>query len=317
MTDAMGIAGLMSAISLVLAGRESEVLALREPTEDVLKDIGTPEDNLANEPYLLADWKFGAFSGIRFGFNYVWDMFWEPKMETHVAFLPAKFMAKLRAAAKANLVRDSHGEKPSFLSDGDILTAWGSLMIMSSTPSPRPAIVLNVLNLRGRLNSVFKSDEILIQNLTVNANTLLSAQDVEVGSVGSVAAKMRSNLMQLITEPQVRAIVKESRAAYASTGNPPMFGDPTARLVIVTNWHKAKIFEAVDFSPAVVEGVAQSEKGAIRPGRLVYHHASGLKENTQVRHFLNIIGKDLEGNYWIGGTMLPETWQKIKEAMES
>jgi hypothetical protein len=317
MTDAMGIAGLVSALSLILAGRESDVPVLREPTEDVLKDVGTPGDSSANEPYLLADRKFGVFSGIRFGLNYAWDMFWEPKMETHIGFLPAHFMKKLRAAAEADLLRDPQGEKPSFLSDGDILTAWGSLMIMSSAPRPRPAIILNVLNMRGRLNSVCKSDETFIQNLTANANTLLSAKEVEVGSVGSVAAKLRSTLTRQITEPQVRAIIKESRAAYASTGNPPMFGDPTARLVVVTNWHKAKIFEAVDFSPAVVNEAIPSQKGAIRPGCLAYHHASSLKENMPVRHFLNIIGKDPEGNYWIGGSMLPETWQKFKEAMES
>jgi hypothetical protein len=185
-------------------------------------------------------------------------------------------------------------------------------MIMSSAPRPRPAIILNVLNMLGRLSSVLKSDDTSIQNLTANANTLLSAKEVELGSVGSIVAKLRSTVTQQITEPQVRAIVKESRAAYTSTGNPPMFGDFTARLIVVTNWHKANIFDAVDYSPAVVNEITPSQKEPVRPGCLAYHHASSLKENIPLHHFFNIIGKDPQGNYWIGATILPETWQKLR-----
>jgi hypothetical protein len=114
MTDPVGITSLVSAISLVLAGRESDVPALSEPTKDVLKDVGTPEDSSANEPYLLADWRFGVFSGIRFSLNYVWDILWEPKMETYIGFLPAHFMKKLRAAAEADLLHDTQGRSRIF-----------------------------------------------------------------------------------------------------------------------------------------------------------------------------------------------------------
>jgi hypothetical protein len=317
MTDVMGVANLMSAISLMLAGRDGQVPSLRDAGDDPLQDVGTASDAAANEPYVLSDQKFGPISGLRFMFNYLWDKFWYPEMETRVAFLPSTFLQKLRAQAEADLLKTSMKEKPSFVSDGDILSAWATAMIQSCDPNPRPAIIMNVLNVRGRLAGILdNAGDAFIQNLTFNTMALLTAEESPSSTLGSIAAKVRQALMKQTTEPQLRAIIKESRAAYAATGYAPLFGDPTARLIIISNWDKSKMFDAVDFSPAVIEGSSDSEKktGAT-PGKLVYHHAQTLKVVMEARHFFNIVGKDRGGGYWVSGILMPQTWAKMVESM--
>lgn len=310
MTDVMGVANIMSAISLMLADRDGQVPSLRDPKDDPLQDVGTATDTMANEPYVLSKWTFGAIGGLRFMINYLWDKFWFPEMETRTAFLPAEFIQKLRTQAEADLLSSSSEEKPSFVSDGDILSAWATSMIQSTDPYPRPAIIMNVLNIRGRLKGVLdQAGDVFIQNLGVNSMALLSASEAASSSLGSIATGVRQALVQQTTEPQIRAIIKASRAAYASTGYAPLFGDPTARLIVISNWEKSKMFKTVDFSPAVVSPHSS------RPGKLIYHHAQTLKVTMEARHFFNVIGKDLDGGYWVSGILMPQTWQKMGEAM--
>jgi hypothetical protein len=317
MTDAMGMASFISALSLVLAGRVHEVPPLGSPDDDILGTVGVPEDTGISEPYALASSRLSGFKAIRFGANFGWDMLREPAMTTHTVCLPPTVMKKLRVRAEAELNSDSIDGSSRFVSDGDILSAWGATLVMSYTPQ-RPAIIMNIINMRGRLPDVFKANDVFVQNLTFNTSVLLSPLEVAASTLGSVAAKVRSGLIQQGTEPQLRAIVKESRATYAATGNPPMFGDPTARLIVVTNWHKAKIFEALDFSPAVIETAASTKRDReVALGRLVYHHAQSLISKQPVRHFLNIVGKDLQGNYWMSGYLMPETWKKLEESLDA
>jgi hypothetical protein len=313
LTDAMGMSSLMSGISLVLAGRIEEIPALPEPTNDPMMDICLASDTRFTEPYNLANRRISGFSSVRFGLNMTWDTFQRPNMINRTTFLPARVMKLLRARAESELFHCDIDNKPSFITNGDILTAWGSLMILSSEPRQRPAIILNVLNLRGRLPSIFKAQGMYVQNLAFNSNTLLSVQDVLNASVGFIAGMVRKSLMEQSTQSQLHAIVRESHTAYNSTGNPPLFGEPNALLIVVSNWDKAKLFDAVNFSPAVVQDSSRSHHGGPTPGKLVYHHAHNSKEARSTRNFWNIVGKDMDGNYWVGGYLLPETWKMIEE----
>lgn len=95
-----------------------------------------------------------------------------------------------------------------------------------------------------------------------------------------------------------------------------MFADPTARLIVFTNWHKAQIYEALDFSPAVIETVASVEREKkMAPGRLVYHHAQSLLSKQPARHFPNVVGMDLDGKYWFPGCVMLEMWKKLEESI--
>ncbi|KAL2214443.1 hypothetical protein CC79DRAFT_1375986 [Sarocladium strictum] len=315
MSDAMGISALMSAISLVLAGRTAEVPDLPDAADDVLQNVGTHDQAGPPEPYALAEQRIGGFGSIVFGLNFAWDMFWRPRVEVRTGFLPAAFVNGLRVEAEADLRDLADEEKPPFLSDGDILTAWGCIMILRSEVRLRPAIILNVLNVRGRLPSTTTATGMFIQNLTFNSNALLSASEVQGVSLGLIAAKVRKALIQQTTEPQLQAIIRESRAAYTATGTPPLYGPSNAGLIVVSNWDKAKLFEATDFRPAVVDAENTGQERDHEIGRPVYHHAHTLKEGRPTRNFWNIIGKDLKGDYWFSGTLFPETWKLIEQAI--
>ena len=149
-----------------------------------------------------------------------------------------------------------------------------------------------------------------VQNAFFVLCTIFSVRELQALPIGQIALRIRASLVEQTTEPQVRALVREQKAAIQATGRPVLFAEADSVLMPVSNWSKAKFFEVVDFGPAVVGG-----KGAGKP---VFYYAfdSNPKPNPMHRNVLNILGKDAGGNYWINGMLSPVAWALVEKELE-
>ena len=141
--------------------------------------------------------------------------------------------------------------------------------------------------------------------------------DSHTKPLGHVALENRHHLMEQATEGQVLAFLRELQQSAKTGGDPNILCGPSdAVLLPFTNWERANIFNAADFSPAVVRA---GETGSLRTnpsGTIVYHHADSMRSSPVVRNVVVVLGKDHGGNYWMNGILLPSTWLKIREEIE-
>lgn len=304
--DVMGQQALLRAWTLVLAGREADVPPLLGAHDDAMEAAAKSS---IEEEYILKQRLLKGWGMLTFGARFAWDILWNRVVETRTVFLPASAMAALRRQAQDDLAANDRGEKP-FISEGDVLTAWGINAVASSLPQPRPITALHALNARFRLSSLINAPGVYVQNMAVAAFTFLST-DVARGPLGPIALANRQHLMAQATEPQVLAALRDLRAQSKNGKVDPatmLYSDTNAVLMPFTNWERAKFWEIADFGPAVVRGEGR--------GRLVSHYAGSMGVGSPTeRNILVIFGKDLSGNYWMMGSLLPGTWLKIEESL--
>ncbi|RTE74954.1 hypothetical protein BHE90_010580 [Fusarium euwallaceae] len=94
-----------------------------------------------------------------------------------------------------------------------------------------------------------------------------------------------------------------------------LFGEPNILLVLVSNWTKAKIMQAADFSLAVIRQGEGTETRMNKLGTMVQLSPSTMKQSIVTRNVMVIKGKDHEGNYWLEGSLLLKTWVKVEEEL--
>jgi hypothetical protein len=93
-------------------------------------------------------------------------------------------------------------------------------------------------------------------------------------------------------------------------------GEPDALLMPFTNWTRAKFFDTIDFSPALMR-TGEAEGSRINsPGSMVYHHAQSMRQGSTVRNVIVVSGKDHGDNYWLTGLLLPQAWARIEEEIK-
>ncbi|KFY05847.1 hypothetical protein V492_08268 [Pseudogymnoascus sp. VKM F-4246] len=297
--DAMGQQALLQAWSLVLAGKDSEVPAFLGAREDAL-DLPATE-----EPYRLK--RLQGWGMFAFGLRFVGGLLWNRVVETRTIFLPKAAVAKLHKQAQD----DISGE---FVSEGDVLTAWTTRAVASSAPA-RPVTVLHPLNLRFRLPSLINAPGVFIQNMAVSAFAFFTPELLR-GPLGPIALENRRQLMEQATEPQLLALLHEMRQNYTPGSDTNILcGESNALLMPLTNWTRADVFRAADFSAAVVK-VGEGETRINPPGTMVYQHANSMRSSPTMRNVFVIHGKDHGDNYWLTGLQLPATWAKIEEEVK-
>lgn len=316
--DVMGQQALLRSWCLVLAGRESEVPTMLGAREDPISAaLDTP---LEEEDFKVGEKQLMGFRKLSFGVRFALDLLWNRAVETRTIFLPKKAMAELRCQAHADLAaRNGTSDKASFVSEGDVLTAWAVRAVASSLPQPRPVTLLQVLNARFRLSSLSGASGVYIQNMAVAAFTFLSPE-VASGPLGFIALENRRHLMEQSTEGQVLAFLRQLRRAPNKSGSDPatvVCSEPNALLMPFTNWTRAEFFNTIDFSPAVVCTGDTTKPRSNAPGTLVYHHASSMQENPAARNVIVVLGKDHSEGYWLTGSLLPPAWAKIQEQINA
>jgi len=348
LSDAMGTAGLLKAWSQSLRDSRADNLdvELGGAWEDAMASVGTPDDLVAKETeFVLESRQTRGFSLITFIARFIWDALIRRNVETKHIYLPACFLSHLRKQAEEGLWPVTHnrgidgknkgsGESGcvTFVSDGDLITAWGARMVLSSAPRGYSAAICNVFDIRGRLD-VFKSQSpsqsqsksrsrAYLQNLILPSTTLLTADEAQNLSVGGLAGRIRRSIIEQTGEAQVRSLVRLARDWFTNLGTMPLFvSRDTARVIACTNWSKAQFLEHADFGPAVIVNPAKSQGGckddnnklSVKP---VAYWGTTLAVADSPRDTFVVYGKDGDGNYWLHAYLRTETWDLIKMELE-
>jgi hypothetical protein len=105
------------------------------------------------------------------------------------------------------------------------------------------------------------------------------------------------------------------RQSIKKYGNILLFGEPSSDFLAFTNWSRARFYDEIDFSPAVVDVEDRGEKdpaARATPGKVGYMHCDmrGLGN----RGLLLIMGKDTRGDYWISGYFPAKVWRGVERS---
>ncbi|KAK1981334.1 hypothetical protein LZ30DRAFT_592953 [Colletotrichum cereale] len=315
---AAGMQALVEAWSQVLAGREAEVPVLHGARKDILDDVGVDTDP-EKETFLLDRRLLKGFRHFRFNVRFLWDIVRRPEIESKILCLPGDFVASLRAQAMADLhAMDEKGlgtgEAP-FVSEGDVLTAWWTRIVCLARGSNRPVTVLNAVDITGRLKTVFAPGKLYVQNFALGTWTLLSSAEVLKAPLGYVARCFRYDIQTQTTPSQLMAFMRRVRQR-GRCKTQPIYGDPNSMLIIFTNWARCRFFECIDFAPAVQANNNPTIAQVLSrppPGKISYHHSMTRTRTILSRNVFTILGKDLNGNYWVSALGHPECWNKLEK----
>ncbi|KAL8832589.1 MAG: hypothetical protein Q9191_000158 [Dirinaria sp. TL-2023a] len=313
--DAMGRKALLDAWSLMLQGRDDQVLALYGVETDPLATLGSRPV----EPYRHSCRQLGTWQMMIFGLRYAFDqIFWRPRHESRIICVPAAYMQLLRNTALNDIssIERDRSDTPPFVSEGDVLCAWWTRHILSGiSKDPNQTIAINMaFGLRGLLaqEGVLPAGSAYVSNAVTNVPAFMMARDVLTKSLGYVAAALRKALVELGTKEQIEARMSLDRISQDRTGNGGLYGDPWMHMVVSSNWSKAQLYEA-DFSAAVVkEGRHVAGQKAGRPSYIQFH---AFAKGCSLINGFSVTGKDAEGNYWLQPVMRKEYWLKIEKAL--
>ncbi|KAJ9130909.1 Lysr family regulatory protein [Pleurostoma richardsiae] len=340
-TDAVGMGAILRAWSLVLAGRQDEVPPMMLLRDDPLDQLGTEQESggRGEEELVMASKLLTLPNMIALALRFfIFDPWLYGRMEEHMVFVPRTTTQKLKTAALSTLsadmgndiVLDSETGNP-FLTSGDVITAWFAAMASSvlGLSSRRSVLIFNPFDIRGRLRKLFpgsRDKAAYVQNATLNYFILAPAKQVVPAgtdhvALGRFAATIRYALVQQTTVPQIRAMIRLYRDTIAKTGNSPMFGDSNSYAMLFSNWTRARFFEVMDFSPAVLPSRAERRNVdgdwlETTSGRPVYYHSQSLMPGPRTNRNWLCINGNVEGDYWVHGYLLPGVWMKIEDALE-
>lgn len=314
--DAMGTAALLRAWSDVLAEEYDRVPVVAGANEDILEKVATTLDT--QTPYILQDKQLnGMFSMLVFGARLGWDILTR-RNEAHTIYVPAKFVSHLRRAAAKQLTPDPSSQRPPFLSDGDLITAWFSQKTFPK--KSRPISISNTFEFRSRLKDIFVPGAFYLQNMISVTTAFLSATEASHLSLGKIAVKVRKSIAEQATDAQARSLIRLTKTTLQSGGMLPLFGVPDSKMVVFTNWSKAKIRESANFGPAVISShrstSTMNSAATVQPGECVFYWGSRIDDTSLPMDVFYIYGKDGGGNYWMHGDLEKETWDRIQNEFE-
>jgi hypothetical protein len=315
--DVMGQQALLQSWSLVLAGRDAEVPPLIGAREDVLYAEAHASADTVEEFVLTPD-RMSNWGMIKFTAQFIWDYLWYKTVDTRTICLPTQTLIDMHTQAQNELSSvDEKGEKP-FLSEGDILTAWGIRAIASSLPKPRPITALHAINARFRLPSLINAAGVFVQNMALGGCIFLSHKTA-TGPLGPIALESRRHLVQQATKEQIVAGLLGLEAHCKGRVDAPdvLFGPSDALMVPFSNWTRADLFKAADFSSAILRKGEMDKSRNNPPGTVVFQHSSSMRETPSARNFFMVLGHDYGGNCWVTGTLLPATWAVLEEELKT
>ncbi|KAF4969491.1 hypothetical protein FSARC_3277 [Fusarium sarcochroum] len=321
--DAMSLRDLGVAWSLVLAGRESEIPPMLSAGEDPMARAGY--DPAFTKPHILEGQLIKGCRTWLFAASYIFELLRWRRMEGRAVFLPRKNVQKLREQALASLTTTS--SPPPFISEGDVVAAWLTVMVASAVfpqGTNKSFRVGNAYDLRGRAPSLFPDDNgSYVQNAVFPIWVTVDAQSMNSDSaLGAVALAVRNGIVQQTTEATIHAQARLTREALEYCGIPPMYGDASAFTCHFTNWSKANFFEALNFEPAIISNSSNrndpkssGKDDKWEPtarGHPVYYHTIGISPSNMLARNSSIVSRTPNGDYWINGIYPPEVWKLIE-----
>lgn len=339
--DAMGRSALLRAWMAVLDGREEDVPNFVGYDTDPLADLGKAGATATKEEFVLKDKRLGFWSKLRFVFNYLWEIYWYPAAEGRVVCMPTSYFSKIKAQAFADLesldpaqvtytnntTAKADGKPKPFLSDGDIVAAWTTRLIATSNPSltssppTRLITMMNVFGLRDVLRTPASGYPALlppaqknayIHNCVSNVQSHFTVHEYLTLPLGHIAARIRSELVKQGTRAQVEAHARFGREIGEAA---PLYGSGDMALLVMTNWTKAKLFET-DFSSAIVKESKLGKEDKARGKPRYIHPYATTPRLLSLRNSATSIGRDVQGNWWLGCLLRKETVPNFVKAVQ-
>lgn len=318
--DAGGLQALLQNWSLVLAGRDSDVLPVLGATRDITHDIAeecierNPGSRSSENDLNIASKRIIGIKMFIFIVRFLWELLWYGRSESRTIFMPKETIARLRREAVEEIVfsnGDVGNEKP-FISEGDVLSAWTAKLVAASDPRRLPVSILNAVNLRYRVSSLQHAAAVYIQNLALCTFAFVSPGMIR-SPLGLIALENRKHLTEQTTPLQIRAYLRTLIADSQKGIDAVLFGESNMLLIIITNWTKAKLTQAADFSAAVVRqgDVNETRRNAL--GQMIQVSVASAKQSFMSKNVMIIKGKDHGDNYWLEGCFPPRTWIEFEE----
>jgi hypothetical protein len=274
------------------------------------------------EPFVLAPKQISKLGFARFIFNYIHETYFYPLEEGRMVCMPASYLAKLKARAYADLetlpteqltFSASDPTKP-FLSDGDIINAFLLPIVARINPSvansapTRLIAVGNTMGMRDVLRNteppLLPKNGAYIHNCVIPIWSFFTIEEWLNLPIGHIAARIRADLAVQSTRAQL-----DARQALAEKGG-VLFGSGDMAMTNMSNWSKAKLFET-DFSAAIVNDGGKSKGGKPR-----YIHPFATQDWFLLRNAATCVGKDGEGNFWMGCMMRKELVDEFVREIE-
>lgn len=322
LTDMIGLMSFYRAWMAVLWGQDDQVDVVlgykdRDPLENLQQGEKPPK--YIFERKILKGWGF-----FKFVVRSILERWWYPHATLRFFTLPDDFVKKLSASARQELVATSKEEDPSsaFVSDGDILCAWWTRIILrNQNLSPNRTVCLsnnvNARDILAKMGLLPDTNTALLANAVYSAPCFTTASQVcsTTYALGLLASQVRDSIKQHRTVEQVKAIDAVYRESKAHTGHLPVFGDSAMVLCPWTNIYRGKLFQ-LDFSPAVKARGNQDEKLAksVQP---VFVSFTGLESRWSMRNSSAVVGRSDTGDWWMMCRLRDDIWTRVEKEFDN
>lgn len=314
LTDIGGLATILKAWTAVLHGKENEVPPMhgfgKNPQAQLSKI--TPQEN-----YIFSEKVLKLFGMLLFLIRFLFELVWRPNVEEKIIFLPRRYIERIRENALRELADKNDEQKKPFISEGDVIFAWYSRMVLSVLRPAlhRPIVLINAFDIRPTLaKEIIPLNSALIGNVTSVAYTFLSTRQTLQEPLSFVAYELRRSLIQQRRKEQIEALANLQKRTIERTGQMPLIGDFNSLLIVCSNWHKVRFFE-LDFSPAVIVSGDSLIGRSNKLGKPSYIHPISHVYPVPFRNCGIVIGKDADRNWWLSLSIAKEAWTSIENEL--
>ncbi|KAF5027508.1 hypothetical protein F66182_379 [Fusarium sp. NRRL 66182] len=315
-TDLMGLASILEAWSLVLAGRPDAVAPMTGYHQDVF-------DNMWNPPpmqrHVLADKILDGWRFRYWGLRSLYESWRYSDVQSRTMCIPGHVMDKMMQEARSHLDAQAQTHAEPFISEGDVLTAVACRMLAKYQGrwSSRELATILAVDPRSRAKSVFSPGVAYVQNAPTNIYLFCSANEALSLPLGKLAHRVREAIETQTTEEQLKAATFLSAESMKQSKMPVIFGDMNMAAQFMSNWTKGRLADRLDFSPAIEQDTEHKARRGKR-GHPVYYQASDPSHNTVsvISSVFVVVGKDYDGNTWFSNSLPTQMWSDLIEYVE-
>ncbi|POS72664.1 hypothetical protein DHEL01_v208945 [Diaporthe helianthi] len=306
LVDGVGKREIMTNWCKVVAGRMDDVTPLADWDQDPMRTI-CRSPSAHEEHYVHANNRLTGWRKWYWVLRFIADRFSNRNnYRQRNVFIPASTMTRLRQEADDHPATDK-----AYLSDNQLLTAWLTRLACSPLRgSHRPIGITSAVDLRGFPLPGLSPGTVYLQNLLAYTWINTTAESLLSPPLGIAAALMRTSLKKQITLPQVQAAALLTHDAVGRTGTPDFFTGKDSFMVSVSSLAKAKYWEAVDFSPAVLKNGNRGEHAG-KPSWQSSTPRSGMKPSCLVV----VQGSDLKGNWFAQMVLSQRAWNLVENEL--
>ncbi|XWW95546.1 hypothetical protein V2A60_003507 [Cordyceps javanica] len=305
--DGVGLTHLLKGWSLMLAGKHDEIPAVLGAKEDALDALDTdthPAIETFAGPKLLTGLELLLFIAL-----FLWHRLFYTPRDTRTIFLPRTAVDQINLEAN----EQTGG---TFITEGDVLSAWVVKSITSAEPKTHPVTVMHLVNGRGRLQCLASSGGVYLQNIVSTAFCHLTSK-VAGSSVGEIAVESRRQMVAQTSEAQLTLLLRRVRDSLREKKRPKLefLETPHSRVIFTNNLTKASYVQTADFSPAVIRRGQDDAQRRNPEGTMVNYLHLVVKGHITATDNFYIIGKDHGDNYWLMATVSDKAWAKFDESL--